>query len=153
MIVCRNILMSGQTGPILGTPATTAFTTPELRCDDADEVVYRITVEGTVGSPTSAFLKAEFQIAQRTTNGEFGGSEAYTDRNPIWQSIDANTHGGMLPDGDWPTRIWRSEDGTTVVVQRRIRGGCSNRLKLTPIISGGTSPGIKITVEAEVRYV
>lgn len=144
--------MSGQTGPIIGTPATSVFALPELRCDAAVETIYRITVEGASGSPTSAVLKAEFQIAQRTSGGASQGAGAVTDALPIWQTIDANTHASLLPDGDWPTRIWRVEDATTVVVARRILGGHSHRLRLTPSLGGGTTPGIIMTVEAETRY-
>lgn len=167
MIAIRNTLLSGQCGPrtdshllAFGTTgsATKPFATPEIRADAAKEVLYRLVIEGTTGAPTVARLFVRFQVAQRITGGVIPGlpgaePDPQTDNRPIWSEINANTHGGILPDGDWPTRVWRSEDGGPYIVERRILGGSSNRLWINPSnMTDGTNPGIVMSLEAEVRY-
>lgn len=157
MIAIRNLLLSGQCGPGTDVYSTSPYTTAEIRADAAVETVYRLTVEGTSGEPTTARLYARFQIAQRTSGGIIPGlagvdPDPQTDARPLWTTISANSHPDLLPDGDWPTRIWRSEDGGPWTVTRRIRGGHSNRLWVNPQLAGGTTPGIIVTLEAIVRY-
>lgn len=154
-ISVRNLLINGFCGPRTDQNATTPFTTPEIRADAAKETLYRITVEGLTGAPTAARLFVRFQVAQRTSGGIFPGTPglAQTDQNPVWVEINANAHRGILPDGDWPTRIWRNEDGGPYIVERRILGGGSNRLWINPSnMLDGINPGIIMSIEAEVRY-
>lgn len=152
MIGCRNILLSGQTGPIVGTVATSVFTTPEIRAGAAIETVYRFVIEGITGSPTTASLTAKFQMAQRTTGGQTGGAGAVTDALPIWSDMNADTGRDLLPDGDWPTLIADQTLASPLVIVRRVKGGFSHRLAITPTFTGGTSPAFSMTLEAEVRY-
>lgn len=152
MITARNLLMSGMKGPTTLAIATSTFYTPEHRADAAIETLYRLTIEGLDGAPTSALLTVAFQICQRSSNGVTGGIAAYTDAVPVWSTIDANRHGGFLPDGDWPTRIANQASTFPLMFTRRIRGGCSNRLAITPSYGGGTTPAFRITLESETRY-
>lgn len=149
--------MSGQCGPKTDVNETTPYYTPEIRADAAVETLYKITIEGTTGTPDAARLYARFEVAQRTSGGIIPGlagvdPDPQTDNRPLWTQINANSHRGILPDGDIPTRLWRSEDGGPYTVTRRILGGCSNRIWLNPQLVGGTNPGIIVTIEAEVRY-
>lgn len=157
MIAVRSLLLSGQCGPKTDVRAIAPFYTPEIRADNAVETVYRFTIEGMVGTPTSARLFARFQVGQRTSGGVIPGLgveavDPQTDNRPIWQNVDANSNPALMPDGDWPTRLWRNEDGNNVVIERRIKGGSSNRLWVNPSLVGGTNPGIIMTLEVEVRY-
>jgi hypothetical protein len=157
LIAVRNVLLSGQCGPKTDINATAPFTTPEIRADSAVDTVYRFTIEGTTGTPTNARLYVRFQVGQRTTGGIIPGlagaePDPQTDNRPLWYTIDANTHPTLMPDGDWPTRLWRNEDGNNIIVERRIKGGSSHRLWVNPVLAGGTSPGIIMTLECEVRY-
>lgn len=161
-ISCRNILLSGQTGPKTNTPGGPSFSLPEHRADAAQQTIYRILVEGIGGDtpPTSAVLRARFQICQRTGNGcNPDGSinrDAVTDASPVWTTIDENSQPNLLPYGDWPTRLWRLQDydaNNPFIIERSIRGGCSNRLMLFTEIGGGsTNAGIRLTVESETIY-
>lgn len=152
MITARNIILSGQFGPTTDVPATGVFYTPEIRADAAEEVVYRFVVESLEGTPTNAWVTVAFQICQRTSGGGLGDIGKHTDAVPIWQTVDANTHRGLLPDGDWPTRVAYEASVLPIVLSRRIRGGCSNRLAIAPGYIGGTTPAFRMTAECEVRY-
>lgn len=149
--------MSGQCGPRTDVNKTSPYTTAEIRADAAVDTIYRITIEDVTGAPTSARLFVRFQIGQRTSGGIIPGlagaePDPQTDNRPLWTTINANSHPDMLPDGDWPTRAWRSEDGGPYTITRRIRGGGSHRLWINPSLVGGTDPGIILTIETETRY-
>lgn len=155
MLACRNVILSGQRGPQKDAIAVAAFTTPEIRADAATETLYKFVVEAVEGAPTSALLTVAFQAAHRTTGGVVGqgvGQDNFTDRKPVWQTLNSDEHRDLLPDGDWPTLLADQTLAAPVVFFRRIRGGMSHRLLITPTLTGGTTPAFVMSVENEVRY-
>lgn len=156
MIAVRNVLLSGQRGPRTDQIATSTFYTPEIRADAAEETLYKFALEALEGAPTTASFTVRFQIALRTSRGVMGqglGEDNYTDKAPIWVTINADTHRDLLPDGDWPTRLANQTTTLPLLIVRRIRGGFSHRLAITPTYAGGTNPAFVMSCENELRYV
>lgn len=152
MITCRNVLLSGQTGPQENAAATSVFYTPEIRSQGAVETLYKFVVEDVVGSPSSASLTVAWQAALRTTMGNVGDTTDFTDANPVWVTIAAASYAAILPDGDWPSPLADETLAAPVLYLRRILGGFSHRLAITPSFTGGTSPGFVMSLECETRY-
>lgn len=144
MIVCRNVLLSGQTQP-RGTATGTnpnPFYFPEHRAWWCDDTIYTIVVQSVVGAPTTATLTARFQIAQPTTAGQQGGSN-YVDTVYVWADAPSDS-------GQWPVVI-ADQTAVNVVKTFRIAGGISHRLVLDTAFTGGTTPAFVLTVESKMR--
>lgn len=155
MIAVRNVILSGQRGPRADQIASGTFYTPEVRADAADETLYKFLVESLEGAPTSASLRVWFQVAMRTTGGVVGeglGQDNFTDKKPVWVTINAVDQEHLLPDGDWPTRMANQATSPPRMVMRRIKGGMSHRLAIQVVYSGGTTPAFVMSCENEVRY-
>ncbi|NDK91021.1 hypothetical protein GYA93_15725 [Gordonia desulfuricans] len=153
MIVCENILLSGQRGPRIDQIATSTFYLPPIRAEAAEDVVYEFSIETLEGAPASASLGVFFEAAIRTTGGAVGDQSDFTDANPMWRQLNAMDDGALLLDGDWPTRM--ANQATTFPrgpIVRRIKGGVTHRLRVTPSYSGGTSPAFVMSCTAKVRY-
>lgn len=57
-----------------------------------------------------------------------------------------------VPDGDWPSPLADETLAAPVLYLRRILGGFSHRLAITPSFTGGSSPGFVMSLECETRY-
>lgn len=154
MIAVRNVLLSGQRGPQKNAIPNGTYYTPEIRADAARETVYTFAVEAVEGAPASALLQVRFQVAQRSTRGVYGqafGEDNFTDKSPLWQTIDAVNHAHLLPGGDWPTRMANQSTVAPFVVTRRILGGMSHRLAITSTQAGGGRAGTGNTTSGSVN--
>lgn len=132
MIVCRNVLLSGQCSPrnIAVDVNPVPFYFPEHRAWWCTDTVYTIVVEAVLGAPTTASLTARFQVAQPTSQGLVGSSN-YVDTLYIWADMPSD-------NGDWPVKVG-DETSVNRMTVLRVAGGISHRLVLDPAFTGGAS--------------
>lgn len=144
MIVCRNVLLNGQTQPVNTSGGTNPnpFYFPEHRAWWAEDIVYTIVVESVVGAPTAATATARFQAMQGTTQGlQSVGDEHVNDVTPVWADIASD---------EWPVVVGTQASVNQMTVLR-IKGGISHRLVLDFSFTGGTSPAFILSVESKMR--
>lgn len=84
-----------------GEPLSGPIALAEIRALWAEEVVYQVLVEQVTGGPSAAALGCKFEqymsvSAAQTVDTWPGGT---------WTPIDADANGGLIPDGDWPTKL------------------------------------------------
>lgn len=157
-IAVRNIILQGQRGPRLDQAMNGTFYTPEIRADAAEETLYTLTIEGLEGAPASASYRVWFEMAHRNTRGVYGkgfGEDNFVDKGYKWVTMNAVDHAGLLPDGDWPTRVANQASTFPLTLTRRIKGGFSHRLRITCTTGGGGRTGTGDTTSGSktVAYV
>jgi hypothetical protein len=150
-MIVDNMLLNGNYSPATRTtdpdPPTSSPALPAsglwiyfpiFPVSNAIETTYTIIVQSLRGAPTSATLKAKWQLVQQTTQGT-ATSSYFTDARPAFFDV---TDATLMPDGAWPTLYDSSVDtgftdlatqsaaGTQEVAStggkacvRRIRGG------------------------------
>ncbi|QNJ57748.1 hypothetical protein KNV22_gp28 [Gordonia phage Love] len=124
----------------------------------ADELTWILAVQGVTGSPTAWSLGAKFQYCQPNTSG-------YQYTNSRWFDLQAENvatnvvegvgfYGGpnSAPVGGAFGVVAKFGDTVPVTVQRTIRNfGLRCRVALDLSISGGTDPGIKVSLTAMAK--
>ena len=110
----------------------------------ADEVKWLVSVESVVGSPTAWSLDIDFQYAIPNTRG--GRME-----EPRWFTLDAASITADIAEGVTFGQ-WKNGDTLPRAQKRTIRNfGANMRILLKPSFTGGTDPGLRITVAAESK--
>lgn len=109
----------------------------------ADEVKWVVSVESVVGTPTAWTLDVVFEYAVPNTTS---GRNEY----PRWFALDEATLSADVPAG--PFSQFSDTSPLPQAQARTIRNfGANMRIRLIPSFTGGTNPGLRITVAAESR--
>jgi hypothetical protein len=124
--------------------------TPNVDFSWADELIWYITVDSIVGTPSAGTLIAKFQLGTPHTGNAFSTS-TFPLSGSMLMDLESSQVTSLIVDGaDWPSPIaaYNTSISTPITYKRSIKNfGAFCNLQLdASTLSGGTNPAFRVSV-------
>lgn len=124
--------------------------TPNVDFSWADELIWYITVDSIVGTPTSGTLTAKFQLGTPHT-GNTQSTSTFPLSGSMLMDLEASQVTNLIVDGaDWPNPVaaFNTDVDPPITYKRSIRnfGSICNLQLDASTLSGGTNPAFRVSV-------